>query len=148
MSTPAGHVVCATDLVSTPRAVLETATTLAKSTGSTLTILHVLKPPVFAPGQNLDAPTMERLQTQTRAWALKGLHKLSGRTSCAGISTSLLLRDGDPAEQILRAGRATKAKFIVMGTHGRGGLTRLFMGSVAQRVVSLAPCAVVTVRAK
>lgn len=148
MSTPAGHVVCATDLASTPPAVLETAATLAKSTGSTLTILHVLKPPVFAPGQSLDAPTMERLQTQTRAWAMKGLHKLSGRTSRAGISTSLLLRDGDPAEQILRAGRATKAKFIVMGTHGRRGLTRLFMGSVAQHVVSIAPCAVVTVRAR
>ena len=148
MSTPPGHVVCATDLVSTPRAVLETAATLAKATGSTLTILHVLKPPVFAPGEDLDAPTMDRLQTQTRAWAMKGLHKLSARTSRAGISTSLLVRDGDPAEQILRAGRATKAKFIVMGTHGRRGLTRLFMGSVAQHVVSLAPCAVVTVRAK
>jgi nucleotide-binding universal stress UspA family protein len=148
MSTSAGHIVCATDLITTPRAVLETATTLAKSTGATLTLLHVLKPPVFGPGQDLDAPTMARLQTEIRAKAIKTLQKLSARTSRAGVCTSLLLRDGDPAEQILRASRATKAKFIVMGTHGRRGLKRLFLGSAAQHVVSLAPCAVVTVRGK
>ena len=143
---PRCHILCATDLVSTPRAVLKTAAQLAKTTGATLTIMHVLRPPVIPPGQDLDAATMSRFQTRARAQSLKGLQKLSCRTSRDGIQTVLLLRDGDPADQILRAGRATKANFIVMGTHGRRGLKRLVMGSVAQRVVSVAPCAVVTVR--
>lgn len=140
------NILCATDLVSTPRAVLQTAATLARSTGATLTILHVLKPPVFSPGQDLNAVTLDRLQVQARAWAVKSLQKLSAHTSRDGVQTTLLLRDGEPADQIVRAARA--ADFIVMGTHGRRGLTRLFMGSVAQRVVSLAPCAVVTVRGR
>ena len=146
MTRAVSRILCATDLVSTPRAVLETAKTLAESTGATLTIMHVLRPPAIPPGQDLNAATMGRLQKQAREWAVAALQKLSCRTSREGIETTVLLRDGDPAEQILRAGRATKASFIVMGTHGRRGVMRLFLGSVAQRVVGLAPCAVVTVR--
>lgn len=142
------HVVCATDLFSTPRAVLDTAMALAKANGATLTVLHVLGPPVVPPEQYLDAITMDRLQTRARAWALKAMQKLSARSTRAGVRATLLLRDGEPAEQIVRAARSLKADFIVMGTHQRRGLTRLFMGSVAQRVVGLAPCAVVTVRGR
>ena len=148
MSRPIRHIVCATDLSSTPRVVLDTAAILARSTGATLTIMHVLRPPAIPPGQDLNAATMGRLQKHARDWALAALQKLSCRTSREGIETTVLLRDGDPAEQILRAGRATRAGFIVMGTHGRRGVMRLFLGSVAQRVVGLAPCAVVTVRGR
>jgi nucleotide-binding universal stress UspA family protein len=143
---PIRHILCATDLLSTPRGVLDTATTLAKSTGATLTILYVLVPPVVPPAQYLDGFTIDRLQERARAWAIKALQKLSTRTARAGIPTTLLLRNGEPADQIVRAGRATKADLIVTGTHGRRGLPRFLMGSVAQRVVSMAPCAVVTVR--
>lgn len=142
------HILCATDLATTPRAVIDTAATLAKSVGASLTFMHVLRPPVFPAGQDLNATTMARLQKHGRASALTALQKLSGRTWREGIQTTLLLRDGDAAEQILRTSRATKAKFIVMGTHGRRGMSRLFMGSVAQRVVVGAPCAVVTVRGR
>ena len=142
------NVLCATDLVTTPRAVLQTAATLARSTGATLTILHVLRAPVFSPGQDLDAVTLDRLQKRARAWTVKRLQKLSAQMSREGVPTTLLLRDGEPADQIVRAARAAKADLIVMGTHGRRGLTRLFMGSVAQRVVGLAPCALVTVRGR
>ena len=146
MPKPIRNILCATDLVTTPRAVLQTAATLARSTGATLTILHVLRPPVFSPGQDLDAVTLDRLQKRGRLWAVKSLQKLSAQTSRDGVPTTLLLREGEPADQIVRAGRAVKAGFIVMGTHGHRGLTRLFMGSVAQRVVSMAPCPLVTVR--
>lgn len=148
MSKPIRHILCATDLLSTPRATLATATALAKSTGAALTILHVLGPVIVPPEQYLDAVTMDRVQKRAREWAVKALQKLSARTSRDGIRTTLLVRDGEPAEQIVRAGRATKAGLIVMGTHGRKGLTRLFLGSVAQRVVGLASCPVVTVRGK
>jgi nucleotide-binding universal stress UspA family protein len=145
---PIRHVLCATDLLSTPRQVLDTAATLAKSARAPLTFVYVLGPPVVPPDRYLDAVTMDRLQTRARAWAVKALQTLSKRTSGAGIETTVLIRTGDAAEQIVRAGRATKADLIVMGTHGRKGLTRLLMGSVAQRVVSLAPCPVVTVRGR
>jgi nucleotide-binding universal stress UspA family protein len=54
--------------------------------------------------------------------------------------------EGDSAVEILRAAQDLKADLIVMGTHGRTGLGRLLMGSVAEQVVRKAPCPVLTVR--
>ena len=56
------------------------------------------------------------------------------------------LAHGDPASEILRLAQDAKADVIVMGTHGRTGLPRLLMGSVAEQVVRKAPCPVVTVK--
>jgi nucleotide-binding universal stress UspA family protein len=145
---PIRHVLCATDLLTTSRHTFETAIVLAKSANATLTILHVLAPPVVVPEQYLDALTLDRLQKRIRAWALKELQKLSVRANRANVETSVLLRNGEPAEEIVRTGRATKADLIVTGTHGRRGLQRLFLGSVAQRVAASASCPVVTVRGK
>jgi universal stress protein A len=54
--------------------------------------------------------------------------------------------EGDPAAEILRATEECRCDVIVMGTHGRTGLSRLLMGSVAERVLRKAPCPVVTVK--
>lgn len=145
---PIRHVLCATDLFTTSRDAVETATALAKYANATLTILYVLAPPIVVPEQYLDAMTLDRLQKRARAWALKELQKLSVRANRANVETSVLLRNGAPAEEIVRTGRATKADLIVTGTHGRRGLTRMFLGSVAQRVAASASCPVVTVRGK
>jgi nucleotide-binding universal stress UspA family protein len=61
---------------------------------------------------------------------------------------SVLLRAGDAADQIVRTCRSTKSDLIVMGTHGRRGLQKFLLGSVAGRVIAAAPCPVVTVRGK
>lgn len=58
------------------------------------------------------------------------------------------LLDGVPYEQIARAARSKRADLIVMGTHGRTGLSRFFIGSVAARVIPLAHCPVLSVRGK
>jgi nucleotide-binding universal stress UspA family protein len=57
-----------------------------------------------------------------------------------------LLVEGDPATMILRSAKENNCDLIVMGTHGRTGLNRLLMGSVAEEVVRKAPCLVVTVK--
>ena len=143
---PIRHVLCATDFSTASRRALDAATALAKSSNAELTLLHVLAPPVVIPEQYLDAAAMEELDKRGRAWSIRELQKLSKRTTRAGVETTLLVRPGDPAEQIVRASKAAKADLIVTGTHGRRGLKRLFLGSVAQRVVALASCPVVTVR--
>ena len=142
---PIRHVLCATDFSATSRRALNAATVLAKSSNATLTILHVVAPPTVSP-EYLDAATMAQLDKRARAWSIGELQKLSKRTSRAGVETTVLVRHGDPAEQIVRASQAGKVDLIVTGTHGRRGLKRLFLGSVAQRVVTLASCPVVTVR--
>jgi nucleotide-binding universal stress UspA family protein len=63
------------------------------------------------------------------------------------VDVRYLVAEGNPAAAILRAARESHSDLIVMGTHGRTGLTRLVMGSVAEEVVRKAPCPVLTVRA-
>ena len=53
---------------------------------------------------------------------------------------------GVPFEEIVKIAEEERADMIVMGTHGRGGLNRMLLGSVAERVIRLAPCPVLTVR--
>jgi nucleotide-binding universal stress UspA family protein len=57
-----------------------------------------------------------------------------------------LPRSHKPSEAILEVARQVKADLIIVGTHGRGGIARFFMGSVAERVVRTAPCPVLAVR--
>jgi len=59
-----------------------------------------------------------------------------------------LLVDGVSADQIVRTSRARHAGMIVVGTHGRTGVARFFLGSVAGRVVATAHCPVLTVRGR
>jgi nucleotide-binding universal stress UspA family protein len=58
-----------------------------------------------------------------------------------------VVREGDAAAEILRAAEELRCDLIVMGTHGRTGLGRLLMGSVAEAVLRRAPCAVLAIRA-
>jgi CBS domain-containing protein/nucleotide-binding universal stress UspA family protein len=70
------------------------------------------------------------------------------RKELSGIKHQLLLMLGEPAETILKAARQVQADLIVMATHGRRGLMHLFLGSVVENVVRLAPCPVLALRAQ
>jgi len=65
-----------------------------------------------------------------------------------GISVEIKLVTGVPFEDIVRLGKELSADLIIMGTHGRRGMSHLLLGSVAERVVRQAPCPVLTVRQK
>ncbi len=65
-----------------------------------------------------------------------------------GIKVRWMLAAGVPSAEIVKAADDEHADMIVMGTHGRSGLNRLLLGSVAERVIRLASCPVVTVRQK
>jgi nucleotide-binding universal stress UspA family protein len=65
-----------------------------------------------------------------------------------GVRVRTVLADGTPFDRIVRIARAEKAGLIVMGTHGRTGLGRFFLGSVAERVVATSPVPVLTVRGR
>ena len=126
-----------------------TAMTLAKANQATLTILHVIVPFVpIVPEQYINTVTWEQIDRQARRWSQRQLVKLVDRAKKAGIRAVGLLLEGDPAQQIVRAARSKRADLLVVGTHGRTGLTKLFVGSVAARVVATASCPVATVRGK
>jgi universal stress protein A len=126
-----------------------TAVALAQANRAGLTILHVIVPfrPIV-PEQYLNTETWERIDREARQWGQRQLARLTARAKKAGIRVTGLLREGDPAQQIVRAARTTRAHLLVVGTHGRTGLTKFLVGSVAGRVVATASCPVVTVRSK
>jgi nucleotide-binding universal stress UspA family protein len=78
----------------------------------------------------------------------EALEKLLGKVVPPDPAVPVIRRlvTGDPASEIPRVAKEEKVDLIVMGTHGRTGLLRMLMGSVAELVVRRAPCAVLTVR--
>jgi nucleotide-binding universal stress UspA family protein len=124
-----------------------TALTMAKANRATLTILHVVVPFMpIVPEQYFSAETWELLDSQARRWSEQQLRKLTERAKKTGVRVVGLLLEGDPAQVIARTARSKRADLLVVGTHGRTGLAKFFVGSVAGRVVATAPCPVVTVR--
>jgi nucleotide-binding universal stress UspA family protein len=140
------HILFATDFSAASRRAFDTALGLTQSQRATLTILNVIPPIVVVPEQYLDAVTMDRLDAQARRWSRRQLARLAARAAKRGVKAEVVVRDGDVADQIVRACRTGKADLLVMGTHGRRGVRRFLLGSVAERTVATAPCPVLTVR--
>jgi nucleotide-binding universal stress UspA family protein len=126
-----------------------TAVALAKAHRATLTVLHVIVTfTPIVPDQYVSAETWEQIDERARQWSQHQLRKLMTKAKTAGVRSMGLLLEGDPSQQIIRAVRSNRADLLVMGTHGRTGLAKFFVGSVASRVVATAPCPVVTVRTR
>jgi nucleotide-binding universal stress UspA family protein len=109
-----------------------------------------MTPPTLAmPGEGYISPGLyESLETSARAQARKRLDAVVAKARKAGARASGLLLEGVPHELIARTARSRKADLLVIGTHGRSGLAKLFLGSVATRLVSMTPRPVLTVRGK
>lgn len=120
---------------------LQVACALARDYVARLIVLHV-KPPDIIYGDGYVLPPDPEV-------VRKGLQEQLERLQPpeAGIQVERLLREGDPVREILRAARETKPDLLVLGTHGRTGVGRLLMGSVAEAVLRKAPCPVLTVKA-
>ncbi len=141
------HIVHATDFSPASRPAFARALALARASRAPLTVVHVLAPVVPVGGEGFVLPeTYEKIEVAGRAFARKQLDRLVARARRAGVRATGLLRVGLPHAEIVRAARACGADLLVIGTHGRTGLARLFLGSVAARVVTLAPVPVLTVR--
>jgi nucleotide-binding universal stress UspA family protein len=123
------------------------AVEMAKTNRAELWLVHVMAPVVPMVGDGYVAPNVyQEIEASARAEAQKQLDKLVARTKKAGVRARALLMEGVPHEQIVRAARSKRADLVVLGTHGRTGLAKFFLGSVAGRVVSTARCPVLTVR--
>ncbi|HEX3177616.1 MAG TPA: universal stress protein [Methylomirabilota bacterium] len=141
------RVMHATDFSPASRAAFTKAIELAKRDRAPLTITHVMLPPLMMMGDGYVAPsTWDQISRAHREMNQKKLDALVARAKSAGVRAQGLLLEGQPAERILRAARG--AGLLVIGTHGRTGLARFILGSVASRIVAGARCPVVTVRGK
>ena len=118
----------------------------ARTSGAELILVHVLSPIIPMVGDGYISPkAYEDLDRAARQHSRKELDLLAARARAPRVRITPVLVEGSPADQIVRVARARRADLIVMGTHGRTGLDRLFMCSVAERVIGTASCPVLTV---
>ena len=118
------------------------ACSLARDHGARVVVLHVAPPPAAVPIDGMPvtapAPGLYKEHLEQR------LHEI--RPSDPNVPVEYRLEEGFPATEILRIANEIHADLIVLGTHGRTGLGRLLMGSVAEQVVRKATCPVLTVK--
>ena len=125
------------------------AVQLAKANRADLRLLHVMDPLVpMMPDGYVSPPTYAQLRKSAQAYGRRQLGRLAAKAGKAGARATTVMREGAPWSEILRAARAPKVDLIVIGTHGRSGLPRLLLGSVAGRVIGRARCPVLSVRAR
>ncbi len=116
---------------------LDQAISMAKICNSTLFAINVID---FYPAQLEVAPALqEKMSEETR----EILKRVEDRAAKEDIQCETIVHiGGQPYKFILREAKEKNIDLIVMGTHGRTGLKKLLMGSVAERVIGHAPCAV------
>jgi nucleotide-binding universal stress UspA family protein len=133
------HILVATDFGDASAHALDYGRSLARRFGASLHLLHVmdnpfLRPSVLSP-EELKRATAARLNQQLTDHDRDTLH-----------ADVWLEASDNPADAIAAYANARAIDLIVMGTHGRGAMAQLLMGSVAERVVRISPCPVLTLR--
>ena len=142
------NVLVATDFGEASDSALLYGRELAGRFGATLHVVHVAQNfYVTTYGAETYAAVVPEVQEEIEATAKKRLNELVVDSDGSGPRTkTLVLTSSSPAYAIVDYAREHGIDLIVMGTHGRGALAHLVMGSVAERVVRLASCPVLTVR--
>jgi nucleotide-binding universal stress UspA family protein len=134
----------ATDLSEASSAATEEAFELAERLGASLLVVSVIDPgSLLLPGGRFRVRVDQVRESREQA-----AQALVERGREAGVTVSFLVWTGDPGDMIVSAAEAEHADMIVVGSHGRGAVGRLFLGSVSEHVVRNAPCPVLVVRPK
>jgi nucleotide-binding universal stress UspA family protein/CBS domain-containing protein len=141
MAFPFRRILCPVALDDGSMDALEMAADVARENGGTIFVLHVV-PMVIEP---TESPVYVHLYKDQRQTARAKLEEI-GHEQLAGLTYQLLTEMGEPADVILKTEKREGADLVVMGTHGRGGFSRLVLGSVAERVLRQSSCPVLAVR--
>jgi universal stress protein A len=123
-----------TDFSEASRPAYRLACTLAKAHGARLVLVHILPK---APAGSLDTEARKE-----QAW--KCFVQLPPPSPCVPVEHRVL--EGDPTEEILRIAREEPYEEIILGTHGRTGLSRILLGSVAEQILRRANQSVIVVK--
>lgn len=125
---------------------LERAVELASKLGAEITVLHVWQMPVYGfPVVGTSIPVAELGKTIETS-ARQALEELVKEHEGQGVQLRTMLRVGTPWEQILEVAKELDADLIVMATHGRKGVPRALLGSVAEKVIRMSSVPVLTFR--
>jgi len=141
------HILCPVDFSAHSDRAMEYAGDLAQRFQADLTVLHVIYDPLDITCSHIPHPPLEQLREEMVREAERLLTRRVRRRLRHLPRTKTAVAAGPPFRQIIRYAEEHHVDLIVMGTQGLTGLGRLIMGSTAERVVRMAPCPVVSIRA-
>jgi len=141
------HILVPIDFSETAERALDYAVALAAKLDARIQVINIIGIPAFGIPELGVALTSTMMDSMVRG-NQAALERLVENHRGAVPFDEVMLRSGDARDLILQAAEEVHADLIVMGTHGRRGVSRVLLGSVAEAVVRAAPCPVLTVRAK
>jgi universal stress protein A len=133
-----------TDFSDESRAALAYGAALAETFSASLHVLHVVQRIVVPEAVPVQYESRQ-LEAAVATTALEELRELVAGDEYARLRATLAIEWGTPVGEIIRYAQKHAIDLIAMGTHGRGGLKRLILGSVAESAVRGAPCPVLTI---
>jgi nucleotide-binding universal stress UspA family protein len=140
------RILMATDFSEASLPAWDRALSLAADNGADLFVVHAYEPPNLVHTGGIAPGRYEEWDQAVRAAANEKLDLFVAQARKVGIRAHRSVEAGNADEAVIKAARDLEADLIVMGTHGRRGVSRMLLGSVASRVVATAPCSVLTVR--
>lgn len=137
------HILVAHDFSDTAERALAAALAIAGPLRARVTLLHAYEVPTYVFPESVVATA--DLVGQIRGAAEEALANVADRARRSGLPVDTVVRQGAAWSEIDAAAKALNCDLVVMGTHGRRGLSRALLGSVAEKVVRTAHCPVLTV---
>ena len=141
------HILVPTDFSMPSEEAVDYAAAVAARFDAAVHLIHVLHDPVAVQGAwEFYVPETPQVRERRHQDAKEHLWRIASPHVNAGVRITTEVRFGLPTDEIVAAAIAYGSDLIVMGTHGRTGLPHLLLGSIAERVIRLAPCPVLAVR--
>lgn len=138
-------ILVALDFSEHAEAAVDRAITLAREAKATVHLLHAYEVPYSAiPIYDVQVP--QAMLEAVRDASARRLEKVRAKVAAAGVQCETHLVASPPTNGIVDTARSVNADLIVMGTRGNSGFQHALLGSVAERVVRLAPCPVLTLK--
>jgi nucleotide-binding universal stress UspA family protein len=143
------RVLCPVDFSDCSQHALMHAAALARWYEATLTVLHVhrigVPPAALAPGVGPVPFDVLVLTPVERARLVADLQRFTATTGTSGVTVEFKIAEGPTVTSICDEAAAGRADVMVVGTHGRSGVERLVLGSIAEKLLRKAPCSVLAV---
>jgi universal stress protein A len=139
------HVLVPIDFSPYAEQALDYAIALAQRLQARVTLLHVIEPPLVA-GADMGAWPSPAFVDELEVAITSDMESYLTRVTSAGLAGEMTVVHGVPFQEILDTAKARQVDLIIMGTHGRTGLSHVLSGSVTEKVVRLAPCPVLIAR--
>lgn len=146
MGTPK-RILVATDFSKASEAALEYAVGIAKALHANVTLVHAYEIPTYS-YPDVAVPLPPEMEREIEKASKRSLHDACERFGKSGVKLDAIVAKGKPWAQIERVADDEKADVIVLGTHARGPLGRVFLGSVAEKVVRTSKLPVLVVPSK